>query len=121
VQAAPGLGYSYRWDSDGDGTFDSEKFGTTGQVTLTLEEGATREVHLQVKNAFGRVRSGSFEVTRPLHDASAPSADALLPAGARPRPPMLLPRPRTAPGTAPVVAPSGAQLLQPVQQPGGAQ
>jgi len=121
VQAAPGLGYSYRWDSDGDGTFDSEKFGTTGQVTLTLEEGATREVHLQVKNAFGRVRSGSFEVTRPLHDASAPSADALPPGGARPRPPMLLPRARTAPGTGAVADPSGARALQPVQQPGGAQ
>jgi NADH-quinone oxidoreductase subunit L len=122
VQAAPGLGYSYRWDSDGDGTFDSEKFGTTGQVTLTLEEGATQQVHLQVKNAFGRVRSGSFEVSRPRHDASAPTADALLPAGAPPRP-RILPRTATAPLTGTMVAPTapGTRVLQPVQQQGGAQ
>jgi NADH-quinone oxidoreductase subunit L len=76
VQAAPGLGYSYRWDADGDGTFDTEKFGAFGQVTLTLEEGASREVHLEVRNAFGRVRSGTFSVSRPRHDAATPMAMA---------------------------------------------
>jgi NADH-quinone oxidoreductase subunit L len=76
VQAAPGLGYSYRWDADGDGNFDTDQFGNFGQVTLTLEEGAEREVHLQVRNAFGRVRSGSFSVTRPRRDAAAPAAAA---------------------------------------------
>src|SRR5690606_36981892 len=35
VQAAPGLGYTYRWDTDADGTFDSEEFGPGAQVTLT--------------------------------------------------------------------------------------
>jgi NADH-quinone oxidoreductase subunit L len=74
VQAAPGLGYSYRWDADGDGNFDTDQFGAFGQVTLTLEEGATRDVHLQVRNAFGRVRTGTFSVTRPRHDGSAPTA-----------------------------------------------
>jgi NADH-quinone oxidoreductase subunit L len=74
VQAAPGLGYSYRWDSDGDGSFDTEQFGAFPQVTLKLEEGASQEVHLQVKNAFGRVRTGSFSVSRPQRDSSAPRA-----------------------------------------------
>jgi NADH-quinone oxidoreductase subunit L len=74
VQAAPGLGYSYRWDADGDGNFDTDQFGAFGQVTLSLEEGATRDVHLQVRNAFGRVRTGTFSVTRPRRDASAPTA-----------------------------------------------
>jgi NADH-quinone oxidoreductase subunit L len=74
VQAAPGLGYSYRWDADGDGNFDTDQFGAFGQVTLTLEEGATRDVQLQVKNAFGRIRTGTFSVTRPRHDGSVPSA-----------------------------------------------
>jgi hypothetical protein len=74
VQAAPGLGYSYRWDADGDGTFDTDQFGAFGQVTLTLEEGASREVHLEVRNAFGRVRSGSFSVSRPRRDAAIPTA-----------------------------------------------
>jgi hypothetical protein len=76
VQAAPGLGYSYRWDADGDGNFDTEQFGAFGQVTLTLEEGASRNVHLQVKNAFGRIREGTFSVTRPKHDASMPAVAA---------------------------------------------
>src|SRR6185436_4248303 len=76
VQAAPGLGYSYRWDADGDGNFDTDQFGAFGQVTLTLEEGATREVHLEVRNAFGRVRTGSFSVSRPRRDAAAPTAMA---------------------------------------------
>jgi NADH-quinone oxidoreductase subunit L len=70
LSAAPGLGYSYRWDADGDGNFDSDKFGPAGQVTLTLEAGATREVRLQVKNAFGRVRVGSIQVHRPRRDES---------------------------------------------------
>lgn len=74
VQAAPGLGYSYRWDADGDGTFDTEEFGAFPQVTLKLEEGASQEVQLQVKNAFGRVRSGSFSVSRPRRDGSVPTA-----------------------------------------------
>jgi NADH-quinone oxidoreductase subunit L len=79
VQAAPGLGYSYRWDADGDGNFDTEQFGAFGQVTLTLEEGASRSVHLQVRNAFGRVREGTFSVSRPKHDSSMPTAGAELP------------------------------------------
>jgi NADH-quinone oxidoreductase subunit L len=76
VQAAPGLGYSYRWDADGDGNFDTDQFGAFGQVTLTLEEGASRDVQLQVKNAFGRVRSGTFSVSRPKHEGSVPLAGA---------------------------------------------
>ncbi|HWO10235.1 MAG TPA: proton-conducting transporter membrane subunit, partial [Polyangiaceae bacterium] len=70
VQAAPGLGYSYRWDSNGDGTFDSEEFGNVSQVTLQLEEGVTQDVRLEVRNAFGRQRSSVYQVRRPKHDAS---------------------------------------------------
>ncbi|HTV22824.1 MAG TPA: hypothetical protein VMG12_29240, partial [Polyangiaceae bacterium] len=68
VQAAPGLGYSYRWDTNADGTFDSEEFGAASQVTLDLEEGASRDVRLEVKNAFGRTRSGVYQVSRPKRD-----------------------------------------------------
>jgi NADH-quinone oxidoreductase subunit L len=81
VQAAPGLGYSYRWDSNADGTFDGEEFGSASQLTVELEEGASRDVRLEVKNAFGRTRSGVYQVSRPKHDG----ASALLisdPAGA---------------------------------------
>jgi NADH-quinone oxidoreductase subunit L len=89
VQAAPGLGYAYRWDANADGTFDSEEFGPASRVTLDLEEGASRDVRLEVKNAFGRTRSGVYQVTRPKRDGStaqlAPSrAGASLAASSAP-------------------------------------
>jgi NADH-quinone oxidoreductase subunit L len=107
VQAAPGLGYSYRWDADGDGNFDTDQFGAFGQVTLTLEEGATRDVHLQVRNAFGRVRTGTFSVSRPRHDGSAPTA--LIEPRFAPRRPPPLPATALQQGAAavPGVAPAG--------------
>jgi NADH-quinone oxidoreductase subunit L len=71
VQAAPGLGYSYRWDTNSDGTFDNEEFGSASRVTLSLEEGASQEVRLEVKNAFGRMRSGTYQVSRPRRDLAA--------------------------------------------------
>jgi NADH-quinone oxidoreductase subunit L len=76
VQAAPGLGYSYRWDSNADGTFDSEEFGTTAQISLSLEEGASQEVRLEVKNAFGHTRSSSYQVSRPKRDLTTALFDA---------------------------------------------
>jgi len=74
VEAAPGLGYAYRWDVDGDGNFDNEDFGPTSQVRIKLDEGATRDVGLQVRNAFGRTRAGVFHLQRPKHDAGGPAA-----------------------------------------------
>jgi NADH-quinone oxidoreductase subunit L len=71
VQATAGLGYSYRWDADGDGTYDSEEFGPSRQVNLTLEAGASQEVRFQVKNAFGRTRDGAYHVERPKYAATA--------------------------------------------------
>lgn len=75
VRAAPGLGYEYRWDADGDGAFDQgEEFGQTMQVTIELEPGASRDVTLQVRNVFGRIRTRVVPVRRELRDGSAPSA-----------------------------------------------
>jgi NADH-quinone oxidoreductase subunit L len=76
VQAAPGLGYSYRWDSNGDGTFDSEEFGSVSQVTLSLQEGVSQDVKLEVRNAFGRTRVGVYQVSRPKHDGATALLDA---------------------------------------------
>ncbi len=70
VEAAPGLGYSYRWDVDGDGAYDTEEFGSSMQVALMLQEGASQDVLLQVKNAFGGIRSEVYRVHRPKRDAS---------------------------------------------------
>jgi NADH-quinone oxidoreductase subunit L len=76
VQAAPGLGYSYRWDADGDGSFDTEDFGDLAEITLSLSEGVAKDVRLQVKSAFGRTRAGVFKVERPKRDATLASVGA---------------------------------------------
>jgi NADH-quinone oxidoreductase subunit L len=80
VQAAPGLGYAYRWDSNADGTFDNEEFSPTARVTLNLEEGASQEVKLEVKNAFGRTRTGVYQVTRPSRSGTFALREPATPA-----------------------------------------
>jgi NADH-quinone oxidoreductase subunit L len=68
VVAAPGLGYQYRWDADGDGQWDQEEFGGASEVGFELKHDEKRTVRLQVKNAFGGVSSGEFLVYRPKRD-----------------------------------------------------
>jgi NADH-quinone oxidoreductase subunit L len=65
LTAAPGVGYGYRWDADGDGKADSPSF--TGDATLKLhvEPGKALTVNLEVKNAFGLVRNKVIHVARP--------------------------------------------------------
>jgi NADH-quinone oxidoreductase subunit L len=62
VQAAPGMGYAYRWDADGDGKFDSERFGEQRALTVNVEAGKTKQVRLEVKNAFGLTGSTTITV-----------------------------------------------------------
>jgi NADH-quinone oxidoreductase subunit L len=70
VTAAPGLGYSYRWDLNNDGKWDSEKFGSRTQASLNLAAKENRTVRLEVKNAFGRTAVRSFSFERPPVDLS---------------------------------------------------
>jgi NADH-quinone oxidoreductase subunit L len=70
VTATPGLGYSYRWDEDGDGKWDSDSFGEKASVSFDLDVDKSRTVALQVKNAFGQTSVGTFELTRPKPDKS---------------------------------------------------
>jgi NADH-quinone oxidoreductase subunit L len=63
VAAAPGLGYSYRWDGQGD-------FSDKSSVSFQLDRDKTRTVTLEVKNAFGRVAERKFELARPREDRS---------------------------------------------------
>jgi NADH-quinone oxidoreductase subunit L len=70
VTATPGLGYSYRWDEDGDGKPDSDTFGDKNSVELNLDVDKRRTVQLEVKNAFGQVATRSFELARPKPDKS---------------------------------------------------
>jgi NADH-quinone oxidoreductase subunit L len=84
VTAAPGLGYSYRWDSDGDGKLDSEAFGDKASVAFNLDPARGRIVQLEVKNAFGQVAKRSFTLSRPMTDKSALTAEG---GAAQPQPP----------------------------------
>jgi NADH-quinone oxidoreductase subunit L len=70
VTAAPGLGYSYRWDEDGDGKWDSDSFGDKASVSFDLDRDKSRTVALQVKNAFGQTSVRTFELKRPKEDKS---------------------------------------------------
>ncbi|MFZ5890078.1 MAG: NADH-quinone oxidoreductase subunit L [Myxococcota bacterium] len=70
VAAAPGLGYSYRWDANGDGKWDSEEFGENAEVKFNLDVAQSRTVRLEVKNAFGRTASTEVLLERPRPDKS---------------------------------------------------
>ena len=76
VTAAPGLGYSYRWDADGDGKWDSDKFGDQTDVKFQLNVDKKRTVRLEVKNAFGWVGERDFRFHRPRPDLSGVPATA---------------------------------------------
>jgi NADH-quinone oxidoreductase subunit L len=65
VTAAPGLGYQYRWDADGNGKPDSEGFGDQGSVKVHVEAGKSQTVTLEVRNSFGLTRSAAIKVARP--------------------------------------------------------
>ena len=50
---APGIGYTYRWDADGDGKPDEPEFGQH-DAQGPPRAGQTQKVRLEVTNAFGR-------------------------------------------------------------------
>jgi len=70
LTAAPGLGYQYRWDSDGDGKPDATEFGSTSEVNVTLDRGKSQNVVVEVRNAFGRISKRTIKLERPKIDAS---------------------------------------------------
>jgi NADH-quinone oxidoreductase subunit L len=80
VEAAPGLGYEYRWDTEGTnptGDFSSRADAT--QRVLTLKQYETKQVALEVRNAFGRTSRRIITVGTP---APAPSASTSASASA---------------------------------------
>ena len=70
VTATPGLGYSYRWNENGESVPDSKEFGEQSSVSFNLDNGAVRTVSLEVKNAFGQIAKRKFELARPKVDMS---------------------------------------------------
>ena len=65
IEASPGMGYTYRWDADGNGTPDKPAFDNQSQVKVHLEQGASQTVRLEVTNAFGFHAAKSFPISRP--------------------------------------------------------
>jgi NADH-quinone oxidoreductase subunit L len=78
VSATPGLGYSYRWDANGDGKWDAERFGDRSEVSFNLNVDQTRKVVLEVKNAFGRVAEKEFTFQRPKPDKSGATGPMVI-------------------------------------------
>ncbi len=71
VTAAPGVGYGYRWDADGDGQPDHPEFAQNQTVKLHVEPGKSQTVTLEVKNAFGLVERRTIPVARPQAPVSS--------------------------------------------------
>ena len=65
ITAGPGINYSYRWDADGNGSFDSDKYSDQSTIKVHLDAGKSKTVRLEVKNAFGLTRSAPIELKRP--------------------------------------------------------
>jgi NADH-quinone oxidoreductase subunit L len=53
IIASPGMGYTYRWDANGDGKPDTPAFGPQEQVKVHIDPGQSQKVGLEVTNAFG--------------------------------------------------------------------
>jgi NADH-quinone oxidoreductase subunit L len=71
VTAAPGVGYAYRWDADGDGKPEKPDFGGDSTLKLHLQPGKSQDVKLEVRNSFGLVRTKTIHVARPQEPTSS--------------------------------------------------
>jgi NADH-quinone oxidoreductase subunit L len=65
VVASPGMGYTYRWDANGDGKPDSQQFGSQQEVKVHLDAGQSQKVGMEVTNAFGFHGMKELSITRP--------------------------------------------------------
>jgi NADH-quinone oxidoreductase subunit L len=63
VSAAPGFGYSYKWE--GPGIVAATDFSAEREIKIPLQPGDKKEVVLQVRNAFNGVDKQTFTVARP--------------------------------------------------------
>jgi NADH-quinone oxidoreductase subunit L len=76
LEAAPGVGYSYRWTPEAGGKAQDEKFSPTStQLKVHLDADKTQIVQLEVKNAFGLEATRTVTLTRPAPEK--PPADKL--------------------------------------------
>ena len=77
VSLTPGAGYTYKWDETGDGKWDDKGFGDKRELKFSLDPDKTQKVRFQVRNGFGRVRTGELLVHRPKVDKSGADPAAM--------------------------------------------
>jgi hypothetical protein len=73
VTAAPGVGYAYRWQAEGDTKAESKAFGQDKTLKLHVEPGQSTTVNLEVQNSFGLVRTKTLHIARPQKQAEMSS------------------------------------------------
>jgi len=93
ITAAPGLGYSYRWDLDGDAKPDTESFNSRSEVIVNLARAEKLSVTLEVRNAFGAVSKRVIHLSRERLDLSGADRGVRIDLGG---PPVPAPRPGAA-------------------------
>jgi hypothetical protein len=72
LSAEPGIGYGYRWDSNGDGQFETPSFGDQLSIDVELARTERRTVTLQVRDIFGREATRKFKLERPAEEQLGP-------------------------------------------------
>jgi NADH-quinone oxidoreductase subunit L len=80
LEAAPGVGYGFRWYADANGKPLHEAFTGDTKITLHPEAGKSVTAKLEVVNAFGLTRAREFTVERPAD----PSTDKAIKLGQNP-------------------------------------
>jgi NADH-quinone oxidoreductase subunit L len=76
--AAPGLGYTYRWEAQG--VEGGQEFTANDKLTLTLAPGDKKDVTLHVKNAFGSEGTETVSIARPARKGLPPGSRSDQPA-----------------------------------------
>jgi len=76
VHASSGLGYSYKWSGDG---IPAEEFSSKTELQLSVDEGKSKTVTLEVKNAFGRQSKETITVARPPRTSKNKSPFGAMP------------------------------------------
>ena len=83
LKATPGFGYEYRWDRDGDGTWDDEgKWTLTDTLQVKLDPGQNKTVRVEVKNVFGLQSVRTVDLVRPLRDKTGAPDEVVINNGA---------------------------------------
>jgi NADH-quinone oxidoreductase subunit L len=77
LKAGPGPGYVFRWYPDATKDPQTKEFATTDNLKVHVADGKSQTVKLEVRNAFGRVATKDFTITRP----AAPSGPATIQIG----------------------------------------